>query len=228
MNQQAESVEFAVQFLRDVFPTELEGRGVYVLSRDDAPTLWCPMFDDAAGHITYSQFQQVQAYLEQAGQWCGQGFACVIDFGKVSSHFRTVRALVLHEFIHYVQHLSNPPTPQEWAESPMPDSEETSATQLLYGAAVHAKPWYFHGAPFIRLACHAWARSHVMGRPVWAGDIWAAGDMYGLSPVSEYLHALDVCGELDECRDMSLVAVAKLPVPALFQDVFEYDTRQER
>ena len=158
-------------------------------------------------------------------RWQGHGFVTLLDMDRLRPvKPAMVRAIVLHEYCHYLLKPDRPAADSPSSIEPL-TATEMAGYRVLHDAVRERKPWHGHGAAFIWVMCAVWLRSHERGSPLCGLDILAAGGAYGLSPVADYVVRAEA--DLAQLAGVPLEDIARRPVPESVQRLFEADTSRK-
>jgi len=207
--------QYVAEWMHRVLP-ELQDVAIHAIGRDERPDLWHPVNGRDAGSWGHTLFGH-------------DGFSFMADFDRMPTDNRllvVLRDLAVHEYAHVVLfgiEPPRPPRPPQPQEDDVDDDDETFAASYRHLVATYC-PWFDHADDFIRIMLHIGHRST---RADWMGrmfpwNVMAAGPMYGLSDISEYIVALG--DEPQRCEGMTLTDVARTPIPAVFGAFFRWDT----
>lgn len=169
--------------------------------------------------------------LQKRGEWCGRGFAAVLQPPEEFHHAIHFLSVCVHEASHFaclsqgarcvseetlfdtapeVKHFL---TPEVWAAN----RREAETTQI----PAQREPWADHGEKFLRANAHLIYRAHRLG--VRLSEGLAAGHHYGLrSHARVYARALGV--ELVERAGEPLDAILKSEAPGSFSRLWLTET----
>jgi hypothetical protein len=167
---------------------------------------------------TVANSPQLQAALERAGEWEGNGQFVVFADPTMSDGMRDV--VLLHELSH---RLPFAPSQQTAAHSAAKFAEFISSAAEPLPTNQPAFAFGDHGIEHVRIALHCWWRAALLGKFVWFAGL-CAGPAYQLSPPIFYWRAIG--NEPVRMQHATFTEILNTPAPDDFNQLFLTDIRR--